>query len=105
MTKSMSTTRLRRGFVAAAVAGLALSSVVLSTAASAATVKLPSGGVEKPSGGTVTETGSTLLYPLFNLWAGGYNAKYSELDDPDGRDRFGHRDLRGADRHHRHRGL
>ena len=25
----------------------------------------------------VTETGSTLLYPLFNLWASGYNEKYS----------------------------
>jgi phosphate transport system substrate-binding protein len=59
----------------ATVAGLALSSVVLSTAASAA-VKLPSGGVEKPSSGTVTETGSTLLYPLFNLWASGYQEKY-----------------------------
>jgi phosphate transport system substrate-binding protein len=73
----MSTTRLRQGLIAAAVAGLALSSVVLSTAASAATIKLPSGGVEKPSGGTVTETGSTLLYPLFNLWASGYSEKYS----------------------------
>jgi phosphate transport system substrate-binding protein len=79
VTKSMSTTRLRQGLIAAAVAGLALSSVVLSTAASAATIKLPSGGVEKPSGGTVTETGSTLLYPLFNLWASGYNAKYSNM--------------------------
>jgi phosphate transport system substrate-binding protein len=77
VTKFMSTTRLRRGFIAAAVAGLALSSVVLSTAASAATIKLPSGGVEKPSGGTVTETGSTLLYPLFNLWASGYSEKYA----------------------------
>ena len=40
-------------------------------------VKLPSSGVEKPAGGQVTETGSTLLYPLFNLWASGYNEKYS----------------------------
>ena len=32
--------------------------------------------METPSGGTVTETGSTLLYPLFNLWAGGYNTKF-----------------------------
>ncbi|HEY6426188.1 MAG TPA: phosphate ABC transporter substrate-binding protein PstS [Acidimicrobiales bacterium] len=62
--------------IAAAVAGLALSSVVLTSAASAS-VKLPSSGVETPSGGTVTETGSTLMYPLFNLWAGGYNQKYS----------------------------
>jgi phosphate transport system substrate-binding protein len=73
----MRATRLRRGVIAVAAVGLALSSVVLSTAASAATVKLPSNGVEKPSGGTVTETGSTLLYPLFNLWASGYNEKYA----------------------------
>ena len=24
----------------------------------------------------MSETGSTLLYPLFNLWAGGYSTKY-----------------------------
>jgi phosphate transport system substrate-binding protein len=72
----MGTTRLRTGVIAAAVAGLALSSVVFTSAASAST-KLPSSGVETPSGGTVTETGSTLLYPLFNLWAGGYADKFS----------------------------
>jgi phosphate transport system substrate-binding protein len=72
----MRATRTRRGVIAVAAAGLALSSIVLSTAAGAA-AKLPSGGVEKPAGGQVTETGSTLLYPLFNLWASGYNAKYS----------------------------
>jgi phosphate transport system substrate-binding protein len=62
--------------IAVAAAGLALSSIVLSTAAGAA-VKLPKSGVETPSGGQVTETGSTLLYPLFNLWASGYNEKFS----------------------------
>ena len=31
--------------------------------------------VEKPSGGTVSETGSTLLYPLFNLWSSGYSTR------------------------------
>ena len=76
MKNPMRATRLRRGVIAVSAAGLALSSIVLSTAAGAA-VKLPSGGVEKPSGGQVTETGSTLLYPLFNLWASGYNEKYS----------------------------
>jgi phosphate transport system substrate-binding protein len=76
VNKLMGTTRLRTGLIAAAVAGLALSSVVLTSAASAS-AKLPSSGVETPSGGTVTETGSTLMYPLFNLWAGGYNQKYS----------------------------
>lgn len=78
MTKLMGTTRLKTGVITAAVAGLALSSVVLTSAASAST-KLPSSGVETPSGGTLTETGSTLLYPLFNLWAGGYNSKYSSV--------------------------
>jgi phosphate transport system substrate-binding protein len=76
VNKLMGTTRLRTGLIAAAVAGLALSSVVLTSAASAS-AKLPSSGVETPPGGTVTETGSTLMYPLFNLWAGGYNQKYS----------------------------
>ncbi len=78
MTKSMGTTRLKTGLLAATAAGLALSSVVLTSAASASTT-LPSSGVETPSGGTLTETGSTLLYPLFNLWAGGYNSKYSSV--------------------------
>jgi phosphate transport system substrate-binding protein len=27
----------------------------------------------------VTETGSTLLYPLFNLWVGGYNTTYPSV--------------------------
>ena len=76
MTKLMGTTRLKTGLIAAAAVGLALSSIVLTSAASAST-KLPSSGVETPSGGTVTETGSTLMYPLFNLWAGGYADKFS----------------------------
>jgi phosphate transport system substrate-binding protein len=76
VTRLMRATRLRRGVITAvAAAGLALSSVVLSTAASAAAA--PPGGVSKPAGGQVTETGSTLLYPLFNLWASGFNEKYS----------------------------
>ncbi len=76
MKTLMGAARLKRGVVITAMAGLALSSVVLASAASAS-VKLPSSGVETPGGGTVTETGSTLLYPLFNLWAGGYNTKFS----------------------------
>ncbi|MFZ0250576.1 MAG: phosphate ABC transporter substrate-binding protein PstS [Acidimicrobiales bacterium] len=76
MTTLMRSARLRRGVIAVAAVGLALSSVVLSTAAGAA-AKLPKSGVETPSGGQVTETGSTLLYPLFNLWASGYNQKFS----------------------------
>jgi phosphate transport system substrate-binding protein len=77
----MRATRLRLGFITAAVAGLALSSVVLSTtAASAASgIRLPSSGVESPPSGTLTETGSTLLYPLFNLWVSGYTEKYPSV--------------------------
>jgi phosphate transport system substrate-binding protein len=74
----MRAARFKRGAIVAAAAGLALSSVVISSAASAS-VKLPKSGVETPSGGTATETGSTLLYPLFNLWAGGYNTKYPSV--------------------------
>jgi phosphate transport system substrate-binding protein len=74
--KKQRATRLSLGAVITAVAGLALGSLALGSAASAS-VKLPSSGVETPSGGTVTETGSTLLYPLFNLWAGGYNTQFS----------------------------
>jgi len=74
----MRAARFKRGAIVAAAAGLALSTVVISSAASAS-VKLPKSGVETPSGGTTTETGSTLLYPLFNLWAGGYNTKYSSV--------------------------
>jgi len=73
----MGTTRLTRGTLAAVAAILALSSVVLSSAAASASVRLPKSGVETPSGGSVSETGSTLLYPLFNLWASGYSEKYS----------------------------
>ena len=69
--------RLKRGAVVAVVGGLALSTALLGTTAASAAAKLPKSGVETPAGGAVTETGSSLLYPLFNLWAGGYNEKYS----------------------------
>jgi len=42
-------------------------------------VKLPKNGVETPSSGTVSETGSSLMYPLFNLWVPGYNTLYPNL--------------------------
>jgi phosphate transport system substrate-binding protein len=61
--------------IAATAAGLALSSVVLSSAAASAS----NTKVETPAGGTVTETGSTLLYPLFNLWVGGYQDKFPKV--------------------------
>jgi phosphate transport system substrate-binding protein len=64
--------------IVAAVGGLALSSAVLSTAAGAST-KLPKGGVESPGTASLSETGSTLLYPLWNLWVGGYAQKYTHV--------------------------
>lgn len=47
--------------------------------ASAATVKVPKSGVEAPPTTSVTETGSTLLYPLWNIWAPAYNTKYPQV--------------------------
>ena len=79
MKKQMGATRLKVGAVAVALAGFALGSVVLGSAASASTAKLPSSGVETPPSGTLTETGSTLLYPLFNLWVGGYTQKFRNV--------------------------
>lgn len=35
--------------------------------------------VAKPSTATIAEAGSSLLYPLWNLWAPGYNAKYPQV--------------------------
>jgi len=62
-----------------AAAGAALALTVALPAvgtAGAAAAKLPKSGVETPSSGTVSETGSSLLYPLFNLWVPGYNQTY-----------------------------
>jgi phosphate transport system substrate-binding protein len=69
---------VRKALIVGTIAGMALSSVVLASAATAK-VKLPKSGVEKPPAGTVTETGSTLLYPLFNLWASGYGTTYPSV--------------------------
>ncbi|HVX22826.1 MAG TPA: phosphate ABC transporter substrate-binding protein PstS [Acidimicrobiales bacterium] len=68
--------------VPAVAAGAALALTVALPAAGAAKankVKLPKSGVESPSSGTVSETGSSLIYPLFNLWVGGYNQTYPQV--------------------------
>ncbi len=75
MSRMLGALRLKRAMVVATVAGVALSSAILTTAASAS-VKLPKSGVEKPPSATLSETGSTLLYPLFNLWSAGYSESY-----------------------------
>ncbi len=36
-------------------------------------------GVTPPAAGTISEAGSSLLYPLWNLWAAGYEAKYTKV--------------------------
>jgi phosphate transport system substrate-binding protein len=41
--------------------------------------ELPKGGVESPGSATITETGSTLLYPLWNIWTPAYTAKYPSV--------------------------
>jgi phosphate transport system substrate-binding protein len=52
----------------------ALTLAVLATPVSASSTSL---SVQKPpSSATISETGSTLLYPLFNLWVAGYNQTY-----------------------------
>jgi phosphate transport system substrate-binding protein len=71
----MRTSRLKRLAPACLAASVALVSTgVMATAAGAA-----KSAVEKPAGGTVSETGSTLLYPLFNLWSSGYSQKYPSV--------------------------
>ena len=47
--------------------------------ASAGTVKLPKSGVETPPAANLTETGSTLLYPLWNIWAPAYQKAYPKV--------------------------
>ncbi len=75
MSRMLRVTRMKRAVVVATVSGMALSMAVLTSAASAG-VKLPKNGVEKPPSATLSETGSTLLYPLFNLWSAGYSTTY-----------------------------
>ena len=50
------------------------------TVASAAPAKLPKSGIETPPSATLTETGSTLLYPLWNIWAPAYQQKYHQIN-------------------------
>ena len=73
MTRRLPLARAATALIIALTVALAGASVA------SAKTKLPKSGVETPSGGTVTETGSSLIYPLFNLWAGGYNTKYSSV--------------------------
>jgi phosphate transport system substrate-binding protein len=68
-----------RRVIPVAVAATAMALIGSVTAASAATVKIPASGVEKPPAASLTETGSTLLYPLWNVWAPAYNQVYPNV--------------------------
>jgi len=76
LIRSTRLARLAIALTSVLTIGLA-GSLVGATAASAKAKPKPA--VETPTSGTVVETGSTLLYPLFNLWAGGYSTKYSSV--------------------------
>lgn len=43
-------------------------------------VSAPTFKVETPSSASITETGSTLLYPLWNIWAPAYTNKYAQVN-------------------------
>jgi phosphate transport system substrate-binding protein len=72
----MRVSRMKRVVAACPLVALlaVMSTTVFSTTAGASRA-----AVERPAGGTVSETGSTLLYPLFNLWSSGYSQKYSSV--------------------------
>ncbi len=76
----MRTSRLKR-VVPACLLGATSALLISGLAASSAgaSVAKTSAAIEKPSGGTVSETGSTLLYPLFNLWSSGYSTTYPSV--------------------------
>lgn len=57
----------------------ATTAVGVGSVASASPVTLPKSGVETPPAASLTETGSTLLYPLWNLWAPAYEGKYHNV--------------------------
>jgi phosphate transport system substrate-binding protein len=78
VNRMLGRTRSKRAMVLASALGLALSSAVMAAAggSASAAVKVPASGVETPPTASLIETGSTLLYPLFNLWVPGYNQTY-----------------------------
>jgi phosphate transport system substrate-binding protein len=72
---SLGLSALAAGTAAAAPATSGLSS----KSGSGSGVRLPAGGVESPPAGSVTETGSTLLYPLWNIWVPAFQEKYAHV--------------------------
>ncbi len=74
----MTRTPRARYLLPALAAGLSVA-VGLAAVPAGAAKKLPANGVEKPPTATITETGSTLLYPMMNIWAPAYNQTYSQV--------------------------
>jgi phosphate transport system substrate-binding protein len=60
-------------------AGCGSSSSASTTTTAAGSAAAASGTIETPPTASLTETGSTLLYPLWNIWAPAYNQKYSQV--------------------------
>jgi phosphate transport system substrate-binding protein len=54
-------------------------SMSVASAGTAKKVKTPKSGIETPPSASLTETGSTLLYPLWNIWAPAYEQKYPQV--------------------------
>jgi phosphate transport system substrate-binding protein len=73
------TRMLRARRVVPAIVGATAIALMGTVTASAATVKIPKNGVETPPQASLTETGSTLLYPLWNEWSPAYTQTYPNV--------------------------
>ncbi len=73
--------RAKKMIPAAALSAAAAFGLAAGTAGVAGAASKSAGGVtvEKPASATIAEAGSSLLYPLWNLWAPGYNQKYPQV--------------------------
>ena len=71
----------RRLLVLTSVLGMVVASLGLASAADASSSHTSGSTVESPPSGSIslTETGSTLLYPLWNLWVPAYTSKYPNV--------------------------
>ena len=69
---------LAAGVIAAGCSSGSSSSTTTSTSGSS-NPPASSGTVETPPTATVSETGSTLLYPLWNIWTPAYNQKFPQV--------------------------
>jgi phosphate transport system substrate-binding protein len=65
--------------VLTAALAMAVSSSLVAASSAGAKVTIPKSGVETPPTATLSETGSTLLYPLWNIWTPAYQAKFPQV--------------------------